>query len=50
MHSIAKAESLREGFVNLNIQEQKLAKEFLRPFANSDKKVLVESFSIKQLV
>lgn len=50
IQNIIKTESLKKGFGNLTVQEQSLAKEFLKPFAENDKKVLLELFSIKQLV
>ncbi|MBM2819942.1 MAG: hypothetical protein HW410_1624 [Nitrosarchaeum sp.] len=49
-NNIIKTESLKKGFGNLTVQEQSLAKEFLKPFAENDKKMLLELFSIKQLV
>jgi uncharacterized protein YbcI len=49
MQNIIKAESLKKGFCNLTVQEQELAQEFLKPFAEKDKKVLLESFLVKQL-
>jgi uncharacterized protein YbcI len=49
IQNIIKVESLKKGFGNLTVQEQSLAKKFLKPFAENDKKVLLELFSIKQL-
>jgi len=49
MQDMTKDESLKEGFCNLTSIEQELAKEFLKPFADKDKKVLLESFLITQL-
>ncbi len=48
IQNIIKVESIKKGFSNLSVQEQSLAKEFLKPFAENDKKVLLESFTIKQ--
>jgi uncharacterized protein YbcI len=49
MQNIIKEESLKKGFGNLTVQEQELAQEFLKPFAEKDKKVLLESFLVKQI-
>jgi hypothetical protein len=49
MQNIIKEESLKKGFENLTVQEQELAQEFLKSFAEKDKKILLESFLIKQL-
>jgi|CXWL01.1.fsa_nt_gi hypothetical protein len=49
MQRIIKEESLKKGFGNLTVQEQELAREFLKPFAEKDKKVILESFLVKQL-
>jgi len=49
LQNIAKMESLRNGFANLTIQEQKLAQEFLKPFAGKYKKVLLESMVATQM-
>jgi RNase P/RNase MRP subunit POP5 len=49
IQNIIKTESLKKGFGNLTFQEQSLAKKFLKPFSENDKKTLLESFSIKQL-
>ena len=49
IQNIIKEESLKKGFVNLTTSEQLLAKEFLKPFADKDKKAILESFSNKQL-
>ena len=48
IQNIIKVESIKKGFVNLIGHEQQLAKEFLKPFAEKDKKTLLESFTIKQ--
>jgi len=49
LQSIVKTESIRKGFANLTGHEQELAQEFLKPFSGNDKKILFESFLIKQL-
>jgi len=49
IQNIIKEESLKKGFENLTVQEQELAKEFLKPFAENDKKQLLKSFSMTQL-
>jgi hypothetical protein len=49
MHSIAKAESLRDGFADLSVQEKQMVREFLKPFVEKDTKILLESFLVKQL-
>jgi RNase P/RNase MRP subunit POP5 len=48
IQNIIKVESLKKGFDNLTPSEQLLSKEFLKPFADKDKKTILESFSIKQ--
>ena len=48
IRNISKEESLKKGFRNLTVEEQKLAREFLKSFADKDKKAILESFSIKQ--
>lgn len=49
IQNIIKEESLKKGFENLTVQEQELAKEFFKPFAENDKKQLLKSFSMTQL-
>jgi len=48
IQNIIKGESLKKGFSNLTVQEQELAQEFLKPFAEKDKKMLSESFLLRQ--
>ena len=47
IQNIIKGESLKKGFSNLTVQEQELAQEFLKPFAEKDKRILLESFLVR---
>jgi RNase P/RNase MRP subunit POP5 len=49
MQNITKSDQLRKGFANLSVKEQELARKFLKPFKENEIKILIESFSIKQL-